>query len=85
MHFSSVTQKGEQQIRIRFKECNKEDQRIFLRTAPAQAVTQWTAPLGSRSGDSQETGLKSVELSCTEKVNEEQLLTASSAASVRFR
>lgn len=85
VHFISLTQKGEQQTWIRFKECNKEDQRIFLRTASAQAVTQWTAPLWSRSGDSWDTGLKSEELSCTGKVNEEQLLTASSAASLRFR
>lgn len=85
VHFNSFTQKGEQQTWMRFKECNKEDQRLFLRTASAQAVTQWTAALWSRNGDSQETGLKSVELSCTEKVEEEQLLTASSAASLRFR
>lgn len=81
VHFSSFAQKGEQQTWMRFKECNKEDQRVFLGTASAPAVTQWTAAL-CRSGDSGQAGLKSAELSCTEKGSEEQLLTASSAASL---
>lgn len=80
VHFSSSSQKGEQQTWKRFKEGNKEDQRTSLGTASAQAVTQRTAPLQSRRGDSRGMGSKSVKWSCTEKVNEEQLLTASSAA-----